>query len=59
MTKVKAILTPHPMKEMRIKHEYLHHKEIWGANGVKIAANGLDNAVAGTPLIIANTEDEL
>jgi translation initiation factor 5B len=44
---------------MRIKDEYLHHKEIWGANGVKIAANGLDNAVAGTPLIIATTEDEV
>jgi len=25
------------------------------ANGVKIAANGLDSAVAGSPLIIANT----
>jgi translation initiation factor 5B len=47
------------MKEMRIKDEYLHHREIWGANGVKIAANGLDNAVAGTPLIVANTEDEV
>jgi translation initiation factor 5B len=55
VTKVKAILTPHPMKEMRVKDEYLHHKEIWGANGVKVAATGLDNAVAGTPLIVANT----
>jgi translation initiation factor 5B len=26
VTKVKALLTPHPMKEMRIKDEYLHHK---------------------------------
>lgn len=25
VTKVKAILTPHPMKEMRIKDEYLHY----------------------------------
>jgi translation initiation factor 5B len=25
VTKVKALLTPHPMKEMRIKDEYLHH----------------------------------
>jgi len=25
VTKVKAILTPHPMKEMRIKDKYLHH----------------------------------
>lgn len=26
ITKVKALLTPHPMKEMRVKDEYLHHK---------------------------------
>ena len=44
---------------MRIKDEYLHHKEIWGANGVKVSAPGLDKAVAGTPLIVANNEDDL
>jgi len=26
VTKVKALLTPHPMKEMRIKDEYIHHR---------------------------------
>ena len=59
VTKVKALLTPHPMKEMRVKDQYLHHREIWGAIGVKVAAPGLDNAVAGTPLIVANTEDDV
>lgn len=54
-TKVKAILTPHPMKEMRVKDEYLYHKQINGANGIKIAGIGLDEAVAGTPLFVANT----
>jgi len=32
----------------------LHHKEVWGANGLKVAALGLDNAVAGTPLIVCH-----
>ena len=59
VTKVKALLTPHPMKEMRVKDQYLHHKEIWGANGLKLAAPGLDNAVAGTPLIVCKNEDEI
>ena len=26
---------------------------------MKVAAPGLDNAVAGTPMIVANTEDEV
>jgi len=30
-TKIKAILTPHPMKEMRVKGEYISHKEIHAA----------------------------
>ena len=44
---------------MRVKDEYLHHKFIHAANGVKIAATGLDEAVAGTPLIVANTPDDV
>lgn len=59
ITKVKAILTPHPMKEMRVKDQYIHHDAIQAANGVKIAANGLDSAIAGSPLIVANTEQEV
>lgn len=25
VTKIKALLTPHPMKEMRVKGEYIYH----------------------------------
>lgn len=57
-TKVKALLTPHPMKEMRIKDEYLHHTALPAANGVKIAAPNLDKAVAGSPLFVVTTEEE-
>lgn len=24
-TSIKALLTPHPLKEMRVKNEYIHH----------------------------------
>ncbi len=44
---------------MRVKDEYIHHDTIVAANGVKIAANGLDSAVAGSPLIVAHTEEEV
>ena len=36
---VRALLTPHPMREMRVKGQFMHHKEIRGAQGVKIVAH--------------------
>lgn len=42
---------------MRVKDEYLHHHEIYAANGIKLAATGLDEAVAGTPLFVCNNEE--
>ena len=56
---IRALLTPHPMREMRVKGSYLHHKEIKAAQGVKIVAQGLETAVAGTQLLVLDPEDEL
>lgn len=57
-TNVRALLTPQPMRELRIKLEYVHHKEVKAALGVKIAANDLEKAVAGSRLIVVNLEEE-
>eukprot|EP00922_Rhytidocystis_sp_ex-Travisia-forbesii_P010458 GHVS01015323.1.p1 GENE.GHVS01015323.1~~GHVS01015323.1.p1 ORF type:complete len:462 (+),score=105.63 GHVS01015323.1:716-2101(+) len=59
VTTIRALLTPQPMKELRVKGEYVHHKEIHAAMGVKISANGLDDSVAGTSVLrhIAGGED--
>ncbi|KAL1535255.1 photosystem II [Salvia divinorum] len=38
VTSIRALLTPHPMRELRVKGTYLHHKEIKAAQGIKIAA---------------------
>ncbi|KAK4524486.1 hypothetical protein GAYE_SCF03G2387 [Galdieria yellowstonensis] len=59
VTTIRALLTPHPMKEMRVKGQYLHHKVIQAAQGVKIAADGLDKAVAGTQLLVAAEGEDL
>lgn len=59
VTTIRALLTPHPMKEMRVKGQYLHHKVIQAAQGVKIAADGLEKAVAGTQLLVAEEGDDL
>uniref|UniRef100_A0A453A3X6 Tr-type G domain-containing protein n=1 Tax=Aegilops tauschii subsp. strangulata TaxID=200361 RepID=A0A453A3X6_AEGTS len=38
VTTIRALLTPHPMKELRVKGTYLHHKKIRAAQGIKISA---------------------
>merc|ERR1719199_2248341 len=50
VTQIRALLTPAPMKEMRVKSEYVHHAKIDVSMGVKISAPNLENAVAGTEL---------
>jgi translation initiation factor 5B len=58
-TTVRSLLTPQPMRELRVKNEYRHHKRISAAMGVKIAAPGLEGAVAGTSLLRVEAEDNI
>ena len=58
VTHVRSILTPHPLKELRVKNTYIVHKEIKAAQGIKIAAQNLENAVAGTQLYVVGPEDD-
>ncbi|KAL0287663.1 UNVERIFIED_CONTAM: Eukaryotic translation initiation factor 5B [Sesamum calycinum] len=59
VTTIRALLTPHPMKELRVKGAYLHHKEIKAAQGIKITAQGLEHAIAGTSLYVVGPHDDL
>lgn len=57
-TNVRALLTPQPAKELRIKSQYVHHKEVKAALGVKISANDLDHAIAGSRLLLVGPDDD-
>lgn len=59
VTTIRALLTPHPMKEIRVKGTYLQHKEIKAAMGIKIAAQGLEHAIAGTGLHVVGPDDDI
>ncbi|KAL1535149.1 photosystem II [Salvia divinorum] len=59
VTSIRALLTPHPMRELRVKGTYLHHKEIKAAQGIKIAAQGLEHAIAGTSLYVVGPNDDI
>jgi len=52
-TKVRALLLPRPLDEMRDPREkFVQIDEIGAAAGVKIVAPGLDDAIGGSPLFV-------
>lgn len=57
-TQIRSLLTPQPLRELRIKAEYIHHKTLRAAMGVKICANDLEDVVPGTPLFVVKNEEE-
>ena len=57
-TNIRALLTPAPLKELRLKSQYVHNKEVKAALGVKIAANDLEQAIAGSRLLVVGPEDD-
>ncbi len=57
-TQIRALLTPEPMKEMRVKNPYTHHKVLYGAMGVKISAQNMERTIAGSQLIVVGRRDD-
>ncbi|KAF9350198.1 hypothetical protein BGX26_011594 [Mortierella sp. AD094] len=57
-TNVRALLTPQPLKELRVKSSYVHHKEIKASMGVKISAPDLEKAIAGSRLMVVGPDDD-
>lgn len=57
-TNIRALLTPAPLKELRLKSAYVHHKEVKAALGVKISAPNLEGAIAGSRLLVVGPDDD-
>lgn len=58
-TKVRALLEPKPLNEINDpKEKFSNVKEVHAATGVKIAAPNLDEALAGSPLLVSITGNE-
>ena len=57
-TNIRALLTPAPLKELRLKSQYVHNQECKASLGVKIAANDLEHAIAGSRLLVVGPEDD-
>jgi translation initiation factor 5B len=57
-TNIRALLTPERLRELRIKSQYVHNKEVKAALGVKISAPGLEGAIAGSRLLVVGPDDD-
>ncbi|OEL29788.1 Eukaryotic translation initiation factor 5B [Dichanthelium oligosanthes] len=58
-TNIRYLLTPYPMKELKVKGVYKQHEELKAAQGIKIAVRGLQHAIAGTALIVVKPGNDL
>ncbi len=58
VTSIRALLTPPPNRELRIKSDYIHHKHLNGAIGAKICASGIEKVIAGTSVMLIGPEDD-
>jgi len=56
VTRVRELLTPKPLREIRVKADYLHHQSVDGAMGIKICANNLEGVVAGSACMVPYTD---
>ena len=46
-------------QELRVRGMYDHPKEVKAARGIKLAAQNLEHAVAGTQMLVARKDDDL
>lgn len=57
-TKVKALLLPKPLDEMRAPEDkFMSVDEVIAASGVKIVASNLEDALAGSPIYVASDQN--
>ena len=61
VTRVRALLMPRPLEEMRAASEsaFKNVDEVVAAAGVRVSAPGLEEAVAGAPLYAVESEDKI
>ncbi len=60
VTTVRALLMPRPLQDIRSREaQFVNVKEVYAAAGVRVAAPGLDEALAGSPIYVAETDEDV
>ncbi len=58
ITKIRAMLVPEPMRDIRVEKKFMNIEECRASRGIKISAPGLDDVVAGSEIRTAKTLEE-
>ena len=59
VTKVKALLEPNPLSELRMADKFERVNSVTAAAGVKVSAPNLENVLAGLPLHVVRDKENL
>ena len=59
VARIKALLRPPALKELRIEKKFESVKEVHAASGIKISAPNLENVIAGSPIICVSALSEV
>jgi len=58
ITKIRALLLPQPLKDMRVEKKFQNIDECSAASGVKISAPDLDDVVSGSAIRTSSNKEE-
>jgi len=58
-TRVKALLKPNPLKEIRLEKDFKSVESVTAAAGIKIAAPGMESVIAGSPVRAVQDKDSI
>ncbi len=59
VTKIRALLKPKPLAEIRSEERFLPVKHVAAASGVKISAPKIENALAGSTIRVVTSPEEI
>ncbi len=59
VTRIKAILKPKPLREIRVEKQFETVEKVTAACGVRIAAPDLEGVIAGVPIIVTDEKDKI
>jgi translation initiation factor 5B len=59
VTRIKALLRPRHLQELRVEKQFESEDEVVAAAGIKIAAPDLENVISGSPIIAVKNEKDI